>query len=226
MMNPEPRAIRLACPSGICGKRCRWPPEPCCSKKRRRNSSNGEFGKFGDGVISGSSAMASASAFWETDMFTTAGDTFFTSGAKLCCWISATGEVNVCGAAGASGEGLFAIGGFSAHTKGESANVAPRPKPIAATRFFLSQGYSSNCSSYEAGLAQPCRKVEPGWIDKHMARQRDGRLSSALIRCNPTRAHSAVYVRLTTELGGRSGAPEAALARANGRTPLQDRAAA
>ncbi|HYP37824.1 MAG TPA: hypothetical protein VEQ62_15925 [Stellaceae bacterium] len=70
-------------------------------------------------------------------MFTTAGDTFFTSGAKLCCWISATGEVIVCGA----DEGLLASGGFSAHTKGESANVAQRPKPIAAARFLFSQGW-------------------------------------------------------------------------------------
>src|SRR6516162_11016283 len=84
-------------------------------------------------------------------MFTTAGDTCFTSGAKLCCWISATGEVNVCGVAGGTCEGLFAIGGFSAHTKGESANVAPRPKPIAAVRFLFNQGWSANWSSYQAG---------------------------------------------------------------------------
>src|SRR5215472_14436452 len=141
MMKPEPSAMRLACAPGICGKRCRWPSGFCCSKKRRRNSSNGEFGNPGDGDMSGSSTIASASAFCETDMFTTAGDTFFTSGAKLCCWISATGEVIVCGAAGATDEGLLASGGFSAHTKGESANVAPRPKPIAAARFLVSQGW-------------------------------------------------------------------------------------
>src|SRR5271157_4731966 len=34
-MKPEPRAMRLACPPGFCGKRCCWPPGFCCSKKRR-----------------------------------------------------------------------------------------------------------------------------------------------------------------------------------------------
>src|SRR5262252_1035188 len=111
--------MRLACPFGLCGKRCRWPPWPCCSKKRRRNSSNGEFGEPGDGAISGSSTIASASAFCDTEMFTTAGDTFLTSGAKLCCWISATGEVRVCGTAEEAPEELSVIGGFSAHTNGE-----------------------------------------------------------------------------------------------------------
>src|SRR4029077_5224575 len=126
-MKPEPSAIRLAWLPGVCGNRRRWAPGPCCSKKRCRNSSNGEFGKPGDGDMSGSSTIASASAFCETDMFTTAGDTFFTSGAKLCCWISATGEVIVCGAAGETFAELSVIGVFSAHTNGESANVAPRP---------------------------------------------------------------------------------------------------
>src|SRR5271169_1688925 len=162
-MKPEPRAMRLACPPGFCGKRCCWPPGFCCSKKRRRNSSNGEFGNPGDGTASGSSAIASASAFCETDILTTAGETFFTSGAKLCCWISATGEVIVCGTVGETLEGLSAIGGFSAHTNGESANVAPRPKPIAAARFLFSHGWglplfvdSTNWSSYETGFAQRC----------------------------------------------------------------------
>src|SRR3974377_1317526 len=158
MMKPKPRGLRLACPPGICGKRCRWPPRFCCSKKRRRNSSNGEFGNPGDGANSGSSTIASASAFCETDIFTTAGDTFLSSGAKLCCWISATGEVIVCGAADKTFDGLSVIGGFSARTNGESANVAPRPKPIAAARFRVSHGLgvqlllnSAYWSSYEAG---------------------------------------------------------------------------
>ena len=67
-------------------------------------------------------------------MLTTAGSTFLTSGAKLCCWISATGDVIVCGAANAAGGGLPAFGGFSAQTRGDSASVAPSPKPSAAAR--------------------------------------------------------------------------------------------
>src|SRR6516164_8444243 len=166
MMKPEPSAMRLVCPPGFWGKRCRWPPGFCCSKKRRRNSSNGELGNPGDGADSGSSAIASASAFCETDMLTTAGDTFFTSGAKLCCWISATGEVNVGGTALETFDGLSAIVGFSAHTNGESANVAQRARPIAATRFRFSHGWgvqlffsSTNWSSYEAG-------ARSAWLDR------------------------------------------------------------
>jgi len=114
----------------------------------------------------GSSAIASASAFCETDMFTTAGDTFFTSGAKLCCWISATGEVIVCGAAGETFAELSMIGGFSAHTNGESANAAPRPNPIAAARFLFSHRRGSplflktaNWSSYAraSSASSECR---------------------------------------------------------------------
>ena len=46
---------------------------------------------------SGSSTIASAAAFCVTEIFTTAGDTFLTSGAKLWCCISAIGEVIVSG---------------------------------------------------------------------------------------------------------------------------------
>src|SRR6516164_11170179 len=118
-------------------------------------------------------------------MFTTAGDTFFTSGAKLCCWISATGEDNVCGTAEEPFGALSVAGAFSAHTNGESANVAPRPKAIAAARFLFSQGCSSNWSSYGAWArsAMSCCRAR---VDRqHMVRQGDGRLSPALIRCNP-----------------------------------------
>jgi hypothetical protein len=60
-------------------------------------------------------------------MLTTAGRTFLTKGAKLCCCIKATGEVIVC----AAGEGGV---GFSAQTIGDKTSVAPSPKPSAAAR--------------------------------------------------------------------------------------------
>ena len=47
---------------------------------------------------SSSKASGRPLAFCVTQMFTTAGKTFLTKGAKLCCCISATGEVIVCGA--------------------------------------------------------------------------------------------------------------------------------
>src|SRR6267142_3777348 len=114
-------------------------------------------------------------------MFTTAGDTFLTSGAKLWPCISAIGEVIVSGAAGVAWDGLFMVGGFSAQTKGESAKVAPSPKPSAAARPLPSHGWrvlqsvtSANCSSCRAGAC----------LSGELARRRDRRLSRALIRCN------------------------------------------
>src|SRR5579863_7066943 len=67
-------------------------------------------------------------------MFTTAGNIRFTSGAKLC-WGN-NGAV-----AGAAGAASLAAGGLSAHTSGDRASVAPRPKPSAAARVFLNQGW-------------------------------------------------------------------------------------
>ena len=113
----------------------------------------------GDVPCSGSSAIVSEPPLWVTEMFTTAGDTFLTSGAKLSCCISAIGEVIVSAAAFPTGGGLFVPAGFSAHTKGESASVAPSPKPSAAARLLRSQGRrpfsslsSTNWFSCHAGM--------------------------------------------------------------------------
>src|SRR6266481_7378024 len=84
--------------------------------------------------------MTAASARRDTEIFTTAGETFLTRGARLWCWISAIGDVIVCGVVCVACGGLPAAGGFSAQTKGDRARVAPRPKPIAAERFRFSQG--------------------------------------------------------------------------------------
>src|ERR1700731_233318 len=84
--------------------------------------------------------MTAASARRDTEIFTTAGETFLTRGARLWCWISAIGDVIVWGVVCVDCGGLPAAGGFSAPTKGDSARVAPRPKPIAAERFRFSQG--------------------------------------------------------------------------------------
>ena len=140
MMKPDPSAIPWVALPGPCGKRRRWPPGPCCSKKRRRNWSNGELGNPGEGANSGSSDVTAASARRDTDIFTTAGETFLTRGARLWCWTSAIGEVIVCGVVCVACGGLPAAGGFSAQTKGDRARVAPRPKPIAAERLRFSQG--------------------------------------------------------------------------------------
>src|SRR6202007_88274 len=107
-------------------------------------------------------------ALWVTEMFTTAGDTFLTSGAKLSCCISAIGEVIVPGAAFPTGGGLLVPAGFSAHTRGESASVAPSPKPSAAARLLRSQGRrslssltSTNWSSCHTGDARRAANCDP-----------------------------------------------------------------
>src|SRR5947208_1807359 len=64
-------------------------------------------------------------------MFTTAGSTRFTSGAKLC-----PGSI----ADGAAGTASLAAGGFCAQTSGDRASVAPSPKPSTAARAFLNEG--------------------------------------------------------------------------------------
>src|SRR5437868_14465945 len=65
-------------------------------------------------------------------MFTTAGCTRFTSGAKL--WPGC-----IVAAGGAAGTGSLAAGGSCAHTSGDSAKLAPRPKPSAAARVFFNE---------------------------------------------------------------------------------------
>src|SRR5438874_11554537 len=100
-------------------------------------------------------------------MFTAAGDTRLTSGAKLWCCISASGEVIVSGGWDAACGGLLVEGGFSAQTKGESASTAPSPKPSAAARLLPTQScrvllplVSVNCSSCRAGLLAPADQVQ------------------------------------------------------------------
>src|SRR6266436_3807576 len=187
MMKPEPSAIRWAAFRGTCGKRCRWPPGPCCSKKRRRNWSNGELGNPGEGANSGSSDMAAASARRDTDIFTTAGETFLTRGARLWCWISAIGDVIVCDVVCG---GLPAAGGFSAQTKGDRARVAPRPKPIAAERFRFSQGEPARSFSNSLISSPPkrslCRRsaAELERIAVQLMQLANRRLSHGLIRRN------------------------------------------
>src|SRR6266849_7250731 len=151
MMKPEPSAMRLTGFPGTCEKGYGLSPGLCCSKKRRINWSNGELGSPGDGFSSGSSATASASVRCETDMFTTAGDTFLTSGAKLWCWINAVGDVIVCGTA-------CVACGFSAQTNGDRASVVPSPKPSAAARFLFSQGWLTqsflDCANWSSSGAR------------------------------------------------------------------------
>src|SRR6266478_1771850 len=159
MMKPEPSAIRWAAFPGSCGKGCRWPPWPCCSKKRRRNWSNGELENPGEGANSGSSDITAASARRDTEIFTTAGETFLTRGARLWCWISAIGDVIVCGVVCVACGGLPAAGGFSAQTKGDRARVAPRPKPIAAERFRFSQGEPARSFSNSLISSPPKRSL-------------------------------------------------------------------
>jgi hypothetical protein len=115
-------------------------------------------------------------------MFTTAGETFLTSGAKLSCCISAIGEVIV-SAAALRGGVLFVPAGFSAHTKGESASVAPSPKPTAAARLLRNQGRrllsslsSTNWSSCRAGMlgGPPIATSESGSLDNWVCRVTGG----------------------------------------------------
>jgi hypothetical protein len=87
---------------------------------------------------------------------------------------------------------LFVSAGFSAHTKGESASVAPSPKPSAAARLLRSQARrplssltSTNWSSCRAGDARRaanCNQREQ--IARQLGVPGDRRLSCGLIRCN------------------------------------------
>src|SRR5271154_984235 len=88
--------------------------------------------------------------------------------------------------------GLFVLVGFSAHTRGDSASVAPSPKPSAAARLLRSQGLrplsslpSTNWSSCHAGDARRaanCSQRER--IARQLGVPGDRRLSGGLIRCN------------------------------------------
>src|SRR5579864_5737699 len=72
-----------------------------------------------------------APLFSVTEMFTTAGSTRLTSGAKLCVGSIGSEE----GAAG-----LFAVGGLSAQTSGGTTRAAPSVTPSAAPRKFFQDG--------------------------------------------------------------------------------------
>jgi hypothetical protein len=69
---------------------------------------------------------------------TTAGNTFLTSGAKLCC-----GTAKV-GAAVAE----LSAGGLCAQTSGDTASVAPSPNPRAAARAFFNQGWRKKSAGW------------------------------------------------------------------------------
>src|SRR2546421_124231 len=66
-----------------------------------------------------------------TETLTTAGNTFLTNGAKLCC-----GTAKVCAALAE-----LSAGGVWAQTSGDMASVAPSPNPRTATRAFFNQGW-------------------------------------------------------------------------------------
>src|SRR5712691_5412160 len=103
-------------------------------------------------------------------MLTTAGSTRFTSGAKLCC------GNNPAAGGGASLE----AGGFCAHN-GDSASVAPRPKPRAAARVFLNQGWPGGPAGSSVMMSDLpiARMTEATWD-----LQGDRSLSGGLIRRN------------------------------------------
>src|SRR6266436_6093618 len=186
MIKPEPSAMRFAAPSpsprlppkgpppndrGIC-----WPWPPCWSKKRRRKSSNGAPpNSSGDCPDS-----CSASDLPVTEIFTTAGNTRLTNGAKLCCGMAMLGE----------GVVVVSAGGFCAHTRGDKARVAPSPKPRAAARVFLNRGgrtgSAGSCVINDLLLRgasdQGARRAER--LAGKMARQGDSPLSGGLIRRN------------------------------------------
>src|ERR1700674_3017347 len=104
-------------------------------------------------------------------MFTTAGNTCFTSGAKLFVGTNAA-------AAGEADAAWLAAGGFSGHTMGDRASVAPRPKPSAAARVFLNQGWR------EEPAGSPVINDSPVGSDDrwNMPWQGDRPLSGGLIR--------------------------------------------
>src|SRR5262249_4280406 len=95
--------------------------------------------------------IASGPPFWVTEMFTTAGETFLTSGAKLCCWVSAAGDVMLSGAGAPAGGRVSAE--FSAQTSGDSASVAPRPKPNAAARVLPRRSWRGPFSLHSANFS-------------------------------------------------------------------------
>ena len=82
--------------------------------------------------------------------------------------------------------------GFSAHTRGESASVAPRPKPSAAARLLPSHGWRLSFLLFQPS-GPPVEPVCPAGGDTATERERiarqlgapgDRRLSGGLIRCN------------------------------------------
>src|SRR5436189_3642503 len=123
-------------------------------------------------------------------MFTTAGNTRLTSGAKLCCGMTTLGDgVVVVVVVEWSG------GGFWAQTRGDRARVAPSPKPRAAARVFLNRGgrtgSAGSCVINDLLLRgasnQGARTTER--LAGKMAGQAFSALSGGLIRRNvPVRA--------------------------------------
>ena len=102
--------------------------------------------------------------FSVTEMFTTAGNTRLTSGAKLCCGNTAAGG-------GEAGAGSTAAGGFSAHTSGDNASVAPRPNPTAAARVLLTHGRREGNTENSVILHLPVvRMIATTWEGKLTAR--------------------------------------------------------
>ena len=95
---------------------------------------------------------------------TTAGSTFLTSGAKLCC-----GTAKFCDEAGE-----LSAGGLCAQTSGDTARLAPSPKPRAAVRAFLNQGwrkrsaenYNIRVSCCADAVEPRARKTPAGYTDK------------------------------------------------------------
>src|SRR5207237_10826784 len=123
LLGPRPNGF------GSCWPRppCRSDP-PCWSKKRRRKSSNGAPPRKSSGIWA---EVCSEPGFSVTEMLTTAGKTFLTNGAKLCC-----GTAKVCAALAE-----LSAGGVWAQTSGDTASVAPSPNPRTATRAFFNQGW-------------------------------------------------------------------------------------
>src|SRR5579863_1761660 len=106
-------------------------------------------------------------------MFTTAGSTRLTSGAKLCCG-------NNPAAGGEAGAGSPAAGGFWAQTIGDNASAAPRPAPATTTRVFLNQGWRNG----PTGTSIMRNLLLRGSFAITWARQGDRPLADGLIRRN------------------------------------------
>src|SRR6185312_4668845 len=126
MMKPEPSAMRCSCGEGCVGAPGK--PRPCCSKNLRMNWSSGPCGtpscdepSCGEPWLFMSSSSATGLGFSRTEMLTTAGITFFTSGAKL----------GVVAAAATAGWG--AVAPMSAQASG-AATARPTHEASAATR--------------------------------------------------------------------------------------------